>query len=138
MGRHSGREVIIEAFQQSGIRCTPQRYAILDYLAKARSHPTAEQIFRAVNRHDPRASLATIYKSLNAMLRAGLVREVNLGHAVRFESRTERHHHFVCDRCGRVEDLDWFELPLPARASLGRRSVREYQLILRGTCGECR
>jgi Fur family peroxide stress response transcriptional regulator len=129
---------VVQAFQRSGIRCTPQRYAILNYLAKAKSHPTAEQIFRAVNRHDPRASLATIYKSLNAMLCAGLVREVNVGHAVRFESRTEQHHHFVCDRCGRVEDLDWFDLPLPARAGLGRRSVREYQLVLRGTCGDCR
>jgi Fur family peroxide stress response transcriptional regulator len=138
MAHRSGRPEILEAFGKTGVRCTPQRYAILEYLTRAKNHPTAEQIFRSVNRSHPQASLATIYKSLDAMLRAGLVREVRLGHAVRFESRTERHHHFVCDRCGRVEDLDWFEMPPLSRTVLGRRSVREFQIILRGACGECR
>lgn len=134
----ASRPEILEAFKERGIRCTPQRYVILEYLVKSPSHPTAEQIYHAINRSDPRASLATVYKSLHALVEAGLVREVSLGQVVRFESKTERHHHFVCDRCGRVEDVEWFDVPqLARRATLGKRSVRDYALVLRGLCGNC-
>ncbi len=105
---------------------------------KTQSHPTAEQIYRAVNRTDPRASLATVYKSLHALERAGLVRELTLGQAVRFEYNAGPHHHFVCERCGRVEDLDWFDVPrLSRRPALGKRTLRGYDIILRGFCESC-
>ncbi len=132
------RPEILEAFRERAIRCTPQRYVILEYLARTSSHPTADEIHQAINRTDPRASLATVYKSLHAMVEAGLVREAHLGQVVRFEANTERHHHFVCDRCGRVEDVDWFDVPrLAARAHLGRRSVRDYTIVVRGLCPRC-
>ena len=132
------RAEIRGAFRERGVRCTPQRYVILEYLSRTASHPSAEQIFEAINRSDPRASLATVYKSLHALVRAGLVRELNLGPVVRFESRTERHHHFVCERCGRVEDIDWFDVPqLARRTTLGKRSLRDYALVLRGLCAHC-
>jgi len=50
----------------------------------------------------------------------------------------ERHHHFVCERCGRVEDIRWFDFPcLVERSQLGSRVVRDYAMILRGTSGSC-
>lgn len=103
------------------------------------THPTAEEIYRAINRKDPRASLATVYKALHAMSRAGLIREINVGgSAVRFESRMERHHHFVCERCGRMEDIEWFDVPrLPSKAMAGPRTLRTYELVLRGLCQAC-
>ena len=132
------RPEIVSAFRQRGIRCTPQRYVILEHLIQSPSHPTAEQVYAAINRSDPRASLATVYKSLHALVEAGLVRELNLGPVVRFESKTDRHHHFVCDRCGRVEDIEWFDVPrLAQRSSLGKRSIRDYTLVLRGLCAHC-
>ena len=132
------RPEIQAAFQACSIRCTPQRYAIFEYLVRCRSHPTAEQIYRAVNRSDPRASLATVYKALHTMTRAGLIGEMDVGQAVRFEARTEKHHHFVCDRCGRVEDLPWFDLPqLAHRIRQRKRTVRGFELVLRGLCAAC-
>ena len=136
----SFRADILAAFREKGIRCTSQRYGVLEYVMKSRSHPTAEQIFQAVNRSDPRASLATIYKNLHVLERAGLIREMVLeSQAVRFEANTKRHHHFVCERCGRVEDIEWFDVPhLSIRAALGPRTVRSYELVLRGLCNVCR
>lgn len=133
------RPDIIAALRQQAVRCTPQRYAILEFLLESKDHPTAEEIYEAVNRTDPRASLATVYKSLHALERAGLIREVSLGgDAVRFESNTMRHHHFVCLKCGRVEDIDWFDVPhLSRRAKLGPRTVRSYEIVLRGLCRAC-
>ena len=129
---------ILAAFREHKVRCTPQRFTILDYLNRNANHPTAEEIFKAINRSDPRASLATVYKSLHALASAGLIREVTVeGNAVRFESNMGRHHHFVCDRCGKIEDLEWYKVPRPASRSLGKRILRESELVFRGLCVKC-
>ena len=133
------RPRILASFHRHGVRCTSQRYAILEYLLRNRTHPTAEEIHTAINRADPRASLATVYKALHAMANAGLIREMNLGGgAVRFESHIDRHHHFVCENCGDAEDIPWFDLPeLIASARVGMRKVKTYELVLRGLCEAC-
>ena len=51
--------------------------------------------------------------------------------------KTVRHHHFICDRCGNVEDVEWYDVPKPASGSLGRRILRECELIARGLCTKC-
>ncbi len=82
------------------------------FLMKHPSHPTAAEIFEAVNRLDPRCSRATTYNNLRDLVQAGLVREVAIeGRAARFDATGMRHHHFVCDRCGLVEDLGWYDVP---------------------------
>ncbi len=101
-------------------------------------HPTAAEIYEAVNRVDPRSSRATTYNNLRDLVEAGLVRQVaSEGRAARYDAKGEQHHHFICDRCGTVEDLDWFTVPQPAHNSLGRRVVRDCELIVRGLCATC-
>jgi len=129
---------LLASFRERGIRCTAQRYAILDYLSRHPSHPTAEEIHKAINRVDPRASLATVYKALHAMAEAGLIRELRVGgNAARFEAATVRHHHFVCDHCGQMEDIEWFELPKLPQGSARRRRVTGYEVVLHGLCPAC-
>ena len=121
-----------------GLRCTPQRYAVMAFLMECNRHPTAAEIFEAVNGVDPRSSRATTYNNLRDLVQAGLVREVAVeGRAARFDARGMRHHHFVCDRCGNVEDMEWYDVPRPASGLLGKRVLRECQLIFRGLCTKC-
>jgi Fe2+ or Zn2+ uptake regulation protein len=129
---------IQQALEGGGLRCTPQRYAVMAFLMESKRHPTAAEIFEAVNRVDPRSSRATTYNNLRDLVQAGLVREVAVeGRAARFDAKGMRHHHFICDRCGNVEDVDWFDVPRPAPRSLGKRVVRECELIFRGLCAKC-
>src|SRR5208283_3269437 len=131
-------EVIKRSLEDSGLRCTPQRYAVMAFLMEHNSHPTAAEILEAVNRLDPRSSRATTYNNLRDLVQAGLVREVAVeGRAARFEAKRLRHHHFICDRCGNVEDMEWYDVPRPASGSLGKRIVRECELIVRGLCTKC-
>ena len=131
-------EAIKQCLEASGLRCTPQRYAVMAFLMDCKRHPTAAEIFEAVNRVDPRSSRATTYNNLRDLVEAGLVREVAVeGRAARFDAKSVRHHHFICDRCGNVEDLEWFDVPKPASAALGKRVLRESQLIFRGFCTKC-
>ena len=129
---------IKRSLEGSGLRCTPQRYAVMAFLMEQTSHPTAAEIFEAVNRVDPRSSRATTYNNLRDLVQAGLVREVAVeGRAARFDAKGMRHHHFICDRCGNVEDIEWYDVPRPASASLGKRVLRECELIIRGLCLKC-
>jgi Fe2+ or Zn2+ uptake regulation protein len=108
------------------------------FLMECNRHPTAAEIFEAVNRADPRSSRATTYNNLRDLVQAGLVREVAVeGRAARFDAKGMPHHHFICDRCGNVEDMEWYDVPPPGRRSLGKRIVRECELIFRGLCTKC-
>jgi Fur family peroxide stress response transcriptional regulator len=133
-----GAEAIRKSLESSGLRCTPQRYAVMAFLMEQTYHPTAGEIFKAVNRADPRCSRATTYNNLRDFVQAGLVREVAVeGRAARFDAKGVRHHHFVCDHCGNVEDMDWYDLPKPRSGSLGKRVLRQSELIFRGLCAKC-
>ena len=130
--------VIKRSLEGCGLRCTPQRYAVMAFLMECNRHPTAAEIFEAVNRMDPRSSRATTYNNLRDLVQAGLVREVAVeGRAARFDAKGMRHHHFICDRCGNVEDVEWYDVPAPTTDSLGKRVLRECELILRGLCTKC-
>jgi Fe2+ or Zn2+ uptake regulation protein len=132
------REEIERAFEERSLRMTSQRFCIMEYLLRRHVHSTADEIYHAINRSDPRASRATVYNSLNALSRAGLVREISIdGKATLFDSNLHRHHHFVCDHCGRVEDIEWFDAPKVSRTALGERRIREFEVVLRGTCEHC-
>jgi Fur family peroxide stress response transcriptional regulator len=131
-------DTIKRRLEDSGLRCTSQRYAVMAFLAEHSGHPTAAEIFKAVNRADPRSSRGTTYNNLRDLVQAGLVREVAVeGRAARFDVKGLPHHHFVCDRCGKVEDMEWYDVPQPAPGSLGKRVFRECELIFRGLCAEC-
>lgn len=129
---------IKRSLEGSGLRCTAQRYAVLAFLMDHKGHPTAAEIFDAVNRVDSRSSRATTYNNLRDLVKAGLVREVAVeGRAGRFDLVGMRHHHFICDRCGNVEDIGWYDVPKPASSSIGKRILRECELIFRGLCTKC-
>lgn len=131
-------EGIRRSLEGSGLRCTAQRYAVMAFLMECKRHPTAAEIFEAVNRVDPRSSRATTYNNLRDLVEVGLVREVAAeGRAARFDAKGVRHHHFICDRCGDVEDMEWYDVPKPGLGSLGKRVVRECEVIFRGLCTKC-
>jgi len=131
-------EAIRQSLEDRGLRCTPQRYAVMAFLMEQSRHPTAAEIFEAVNRVDPRSSRATTYNNLRDLVQAGLVREVAVeGRAARYDAKGVRHHHFICDRCGDVEDMQWYDVPQPAPDSLGKRVLRGCELICRGLCAKC-
>src|SRR5271166_3107584 len=85
------------ALEQAGWRYTRQRQEVYDYLCSVASHPTAEDVYRAVRSQIPKISLATVYKALEALASAGLVTKLaDVSGAARYDGRTEAHYHFRC------------------------------------------
>lgn len=129
------------AARAAGVKLTHQRLEIFRALAVTPDHPDAETIFRAVQRHVPTVSLDTVYRTLWTLHDLGLV--TTLGpqrDRVRFDANLERHHHYVCVRCGLVRDfeseaLDGLRVP-SAVTQLG--SVLGAHVEVRGLCEGCR
>jgi Fur family peroxide stress response transcriptional regulator len=88
-------------------------------------------------------SLGTIYRNLRLLVGAGLLEELP-GPYARFDANTRAHHHFMCDRCGRIIDVD-AQLAEPHAHALAARvasrtgfSITHHRIELFGRCRECR
>ncbi|MDQ1470959.1 MAG: Fur family transcriptional regulator, peroxide stress response regulator [Bryobacterales bacterium] len=138
MSKLETAQKIEQAFERTGVRRTPQRFFVLERLLTKPDHATVEELWAALNRRHARASRATVYNTLHALVQAGLVREFTLdGKAARYDANLERHHHFVCDSCGAVEDVNWFDVPQLEGNESEKRSIRSYEVTLRGKCAKC-
>ncbi len=132
------REIVETMAQSRGLKMTPQRRAIIDYMQSAYHHPTAEEVLQAVNRKFPMTSRATVYNTLNWLKLEGLIREVFEAGSVRFDPNTEHHHHFVCRVCGGVEDVTCDLIGTVKICSLPeRQKVEFFEVTLRGLCADC-
>jgi len=137
MAKHL-RLQIEEQLRERGLKITPQRFAILEHLAQNHEHPTADEIFNAINRQFPRASRATVYNTVAALAEAGLIETLCLDDGViRYDANLTAHHHFICRRCRKILDV-------PGHAVRGKlawrapHQVESYEVVMRGLCRKCR
>jgi Fur family peroxide stress response transcriptional regulator len=131
-------EMIVRC-RDAGMNVTPQRIAVYRALLSSTEHPTPEMLFNAVSPSMPSLSLATIYKSLEALQTLGLVREVPVvSDSRRYDANLDSHHHLVCERCGSVTD-DYSEsvvTTMPRRKIRGF-SPRSVSVNIMGICAVC-
>jgi Fur family peroxide stress response transcriptional regulator len=128
------------AVRAAGVKLTHQRLEIFREVASSLDHPDAESVLRGVRRRIPAVSIDTVYRTLWMLNELGLI--TTLGprrDSVRFDANLERHHHFVCVRCGLTRDFDSAELgalrvPTSIR-ELGR--VTATQVEVQGVCRRC-
>ena len=130
---------IVEILKSKGLRVTPQRFAVYSNLLNRQDHPTAEQILISLNQDGPTSSQATIYSSLQALRDVGLVREVLLDEGVRrYDANIAPHHHFQCNKCGKIEDIAWEQVEgISFKGLRPGLTVESYELTIRGICDCC-
>src|SRR4051812_38846568 len=89
------------ALDQAGCRFTRQREAVYEYLRSVHSHPTAEEVYLSVRQIIPNISLATVYKSLDALVGAGVALKLsNADGPSRYDCHCEDHYHLRCLKTG--------------------------------------
>jgi Fur family peroxide stress response transcriptional regulator len=129
------------ALHAGGQRFTEQRATIYRYLATTDVHPTADEVFSAVRRSLPGISLATVYKSLEALVGCGLaVKLTYADNSARYDGRTDPHHHARCVECDAVVDIPGVipDAEVEAiRMRAGGFTVTGYRLEFSGYCAKC-
>jgi Fur family transcriptional regulator, peroxide stress response regulator len=126
--------------RKRGIAVTPQRLAVIRALLASENHPSTDEICAAVRRRDPHVSLATVHRILDQFCEVGEARKVTLLHDVaRYDGNVEPHHHVLCVRCRRVNDLEIPEVDklLEGRTSLGQFALLRCSLEIEALCGRC-
>jgi Fur family peroxide stress response transcriptional regulator len=121
------------------LKRTPQRLAILEYLRGNTSHPSAEEIYRAVSKKYQSMSFATVYNTLNALTRKGALRELTIDpERKRYDPDTSSHHHFICANCGNIFDVpEEIRVDLPGTLQ-ENFTVQGYHIEFYGQCTPCR
>jgi Fe2+ or Zn2+ uptake regulation protein len=117
-----------------------QRERILGLLGSIREHPTASWIHETLQDDLPRLSLGTVYRNLEILVSEGKVEAVSTPHGpTRYDGNLSPHHHFLCEGCGRIEDLE-LRLPPGLTARVRRKyrvTPRRVRIDFYGLCRSC-
>jgi Fur family peroxide stress response transcriptional regulator len=123
------------------MRLTPQRLAICRYLANTKEHPSAQMIYDQVRPQFPTLSLATVYNTLDMLVRLGVINSLGGAgsEAERYDADTSPHVNLACLSCHRVID---FRSPHLQELEQEVASQTQYQLLesrflFLGLCPEC-
>lgn len=130
----------LDALKTSGVRITPQRHAILEFLISSDTHPTADEIYKALADDFPNMSVATVYNNLRVFRNAGLVKELTYGDSSsRFDFVTHDHYHIICDECGTIVDFHHpgLEEVEHLASHVTGFKVNSHRLEVYGTCPTC-
>lgn len=133
-------QTAIETLRKSGVRITPQRHAVLEFLLTSMTHPTADEIYRALEDKFPNMSVATVYNNLRILREIGLVRELTYGDgSSRFDSNMGEHYHIMCESCGKIVDFHYPSLDEieSLAAKVSGFEINHHRLELYGKCKDC-
>ena len=132
--------LLIAGLREAGARITTQRIAICRWLGNNESHPTASDVYTALNGQFPAMSLATVYNTLSMLVDLNLLHEVGpaADGSMRYDPNVQPHFNLVCIRCGRIVDA---EEPIPG--TIGKLAARygfaldDHSIALHGICPDC-
>jgi Fur family ferric uptake transcriptional regulator len=127
---------------EAGLKFTGERRAIATSLFESDAHLEAEELLLRLRGSGSRVSRATVYRTLDLLVGAGLARKVRLGTDHNFFEHIlgrRQHEHMVCIGCGQV--TEWFD---PKLARLVERNTKEqgfvaarYTVQVFGRCADC-
>lgn len=129
---------------EHGIRPSPQRVAIMDYLQCHRTHPTVDNVYAALHPNMPTLSKTTVYNILKLFEEKSAILVLNLDEKnLHFDADISTHAHFLCQECGKVFDIFLDEeslqhvIELSKNPNLKPYTISNTQISYKGICPEC-
>jgi Fur family ferric uptake transcriptional regulator len=129
------------SLNMAGTRVTSQRTLILEIIRQGEGHLDADEIYRRARKEQPRLSLSTVYRTLQALKKLGLIEELHFNESHHhYEAKPAiEHHHLVCLGCGQVIE---FQHPLSRLkrnvAEVGGFEIVSAEIRMSGYCPRCR
>ena len=133
----------LDRLRPAGGKRSSKRDVILNVFLRQEGHLSADDLVDLIRREDQRISRATVYRTLQWMVDAGVARKVDFGEGrFRFEHsyRHPRHFHLICKSCNRSFEFlsSDIEALVEEVATARNFSARQSVLQIYGTCEECR
>lgn len=139
----SPQERFSEFLQSKGKRITQQRRILVDHVFQRHDHFDAEELILNLARlpEGDKVSRPTVYRTLNELVDAGLLRRMNLGGRAVYEHDYgyPQHDHLHCTICDRLIEFhsDQLQTLRDAVAAESNFSVTGHRLIISGVCADC-
>ena len=125
--------------REKGLKLTPSRLAILKTFSN-KCHPLSAEDIKEENKAF-KIDLVTIYRTLRAFEKAGLIKQVNLQKDAVYYELNSHHHHIVCKNCGLIEEFENCNIEqIIQKISLKHPSfstISDHSLELFGICKAC-
>lgn len=128
---------IAETLLKNHIKPSYSRVKILEYILNQKSHPSVEEIYNVLSQELPTLSKTTVYNTLNILMKARLVRLINIeDNETRYDADISEHGHFKCTRCGQIYD---FHISLESNviAGLDGFLIEDKNVYFKGVCPNC-
>ncbi len=131
--------MITNKLKNVSLKSTFQREKILEYIMSRNEHPTADMIYRYMKTLSPSISRTTIYNTVKSLNKTNLIKAIKfLGKdEIRYESRIDAHHHFLCEKCGKIYDLE-IECKNFAKKNIDGHKIKNVCAYFSGICKKCR
>jgi Fur family ferric uptake transcriptional regulator len=127
-----------------GLRQGGARRAVVELLGEQDCCLTAQEILDRLRSSERRVGIASVYRILDLLTTEGYVQRIEVGSGTfRYEPiqrSGDHHHHLVCDTCGKVEPFEdrALERALHRVEETSGYDVSLHDVVLHGSCGECR
>lgn len=122
------------------MKYSKQRELILNYVLNSYEHPTADMVYKAVQKDMPNISLGTVYRNLNQLCESNLIRRIILPNKIdRFDKIYQEHCHLYCNNCEEIIDINK-DLMLPISDKIKKLTNYEiisHNIVFIGICFEC-
>jgi Fe2+ or Zn2+ uptake regulation protein len=83
---------------------------VLDALKEYKGHPSAEEVYLAVKKNNPKVALGTVYQALSILEELGLIEAKRWSESpIRYDLNTDPHYDIRCTRCGEVAEIPGIE-----------------------------
>ncbi len=132
---------LVEKLNKHNLKATPQRIAIFDMLCSTVEHPNADMIYKKLSPIYPSMSLATVYKTLEALKNVNLIQVINVGEdSFRYDANIKKHPHAICVNCHKVYDLD-LDLTTDIQNKINNETDFEFieqQIYCYVKCSDCK
>jgi Fur family ferric uptake transcriptional regulator len=133
----------ISSLRPAGGKRSTKRDRILSIFVRQQAHLSADELCDLVRHEDPGIGRATVYRTLQWMVGAGVARKVDFGDGrSRFEPayRHPRHFHLICTTCHRSFEFLSSDVESLLEEIAGARSFAPAQTVVQvsGTCDACR
>ena len=115
MGKKASLEILKSVLIKEKLRLTDQRIAIWDQIRNSKKHMDVEEIFSLLKTKKKIVSRATIYRTLDVLVRNRLIRKMDVGDGYSlYEPRldNDHHDHMICEDTGDIIEFFSEELEL--------------------------
>lgn len=116
---------------------TKQRRIIHSIINESCKHLCADEIYIEAKKIIPTIAIGTVYRNLGLMVEAGEIRHIPIaGHPDRYDKSVKPHDHMLCEKCGRLVDLNIGDITGLIEEKTCAK-VTSYELSVSGICPGC-